>query len=77
MIRRRYVNRTPSARKGAHEGPLPDYKDVKGLGKYIDERGKILSRSRSGLTAKQQRRITREIKRARHLALLPFVQVLK
>lgn len=54
---------------------LPDYKDARGLARFIDDRGKILSREKSGLTAKEQRHITRHIKRARHLALLPFVQI--
>jgi small subunit ribosomal protein S18 len=50
-----------------------DYKDVDLLRKFITERGKILPRRITGLTAKQQRELTRAIKRARVLALLPFV----
>ncbi|MGP1386695.1 MAG: 30S ribosomal protein S18 [Thainema sp.] len=50
-----------------------DYKDVDLLRKFITERGKILPRRITGLTAKQQRELTRAIKRARTLALLPFV----
>lgn len=50
-----------------------DYKDVDLLRKYITERGKILPRRITGLTAKQQRDLTLAIKRARILALLPFV----
>lgn len=50
-----------------------DYKDVDLLRKYITERGKILPRRITGLTAKQQRDMTRSIKRARFLALLPFI----
>lgn len=50
-----------------------DYKDVELLRKFITERGKILPRRISGLTAKQQRHLTKAIKRARILALLPFV----
>jgi len=58
--------------------PIPpkdkiDYKDVDLLKKYITERGKILPRRVTGLTAKQQRDLTIAIKRARILALLPFV----
>lgn len=49
-----------------------DYKDVDTLRKFINERGKIVSRRVSGLSAKQQRMITRAIKRARDMALLPF-----
>ncbi|NEP02854.1 MAG: 30S ribosomal protein S18 [Symploca sp. SIO2E9] len=50
-----------------------DYKDVELLRKFITERGKILPRRITGLTAKQQRDLTTAIKRARFLALLPFV----
>lgn len=50
-----------------------DYKDVDLLRKYVTERGKILPRRITGLTAKQQRDLTLAIKRARIVALLPFV----
>lgn len=50
-----------------------DYKDVDLLRKFITERGKILPRRITGLTAKQQRRLTVAVKRARVLALLPFI----
>lgn len=50
-----------------------DYKDVDLLRKFITERGKILPRRITGLTAKQQRDLTIAIKRARLVALLPFI----
>ncbi|CBN59406.1 30S ribosomal protein S18 [Kamptonema animale CS-326] len=50
-----------------------DYKDVDLLRKFVTERGKILPRRITGLTAKQQRDLTTGIKRARILALMPFV----
>jgi small subunit ribosomal protein S18 len=50
-----------------------DYKDVELLRRFITERGKILPRRITGLTAKQQRDLTQSIKRARILALLPFI----
>ncbi|MDN5293393.1 MAG: small subunit ribosomal protein [Eubacteriales bacterium] len=50
-----------------------DYKDVARLKKYITERGKILPRRISGNCAKHQRQLTVAIKRARQMALLPFV----
>ncbi|HEY9880977.1 MAG TPA: 30S ribosomal protein S18 [Leptolyngbyaceae cyanobacterium] len=50
-----------------------DYKDVDLLRKFITERGKILPRRITGLTAKQQRDLTSAIKRARIIALLPYV----
>lgn len=50
-----------------------DYKDVELLRKFVTERGKILPRRITGLTAKQQRDLTKAIKQARILALLPFI----
>lgn len=50
-----------------------DYKDVDLLRKFVTERGKILPRRITGLTAKQQRDLTSAIKRARIIALLPYV----
>jgi small subunit ribosomal protein S18 len=50
-----------------------DFKDVDLLKKFITERGKILPRRLTGLTAKQQRDLTNAVKRARIVALLPFV----
>ena len=50
-----------------------DYKDVDLLKKFITERGKILPRRLTGPTAKQQRDLTNAVKRARIVALLPFV----
>ena len=49
-----------------------DYKDVATLRKYISERGKILPRRITGTCAKHQRAITLAVKRARHVALLPY-----
>jgi small subunit ribosomal protein S18 len=50
-----------------------DYKDVDLLKKFISERGKILPRRVTGTNAKYQRKLTVAIKRARQMALLPFV----
>ena len=49
-----------------------DYKDIGRLRKYISERAKILPRRITGTCAKHQRQLTIAIKRARHIALLPF-----
>ena len=51
-----------------------DYKDPDGLRRYITEHGRIRPRRQTGLSTTAQRRLAREVKRARHLALLPFVQ---
>lgn len=50
-----------------------DYKDVKTLGRYVNAYGQIEPIGKTGLSLKQQRQLATAIKRARHLALLPFV----
>ena len=55
-------------------GGTIDYKNVNLLKKYVSERGKILPRRITGNCAKHQRALTVAIKRARHLAILPYVQ---
>ena len=50
-----------------------DYRDVKTLQHYIDVYGRIEPISKTGLSAKQQRQLAVAVKRARHLALMPFV----
>lgn len=49
-----------------------DYKDVETLKKFTTDRGKILPRRVTGLNAKHQREVTRAIKRARQVALMPY-----
>lgn len=51
-----------------------DYKDEKLLSRFLTERGKILPRRLSGITARHQRQIAVAIKRARYLALLPYIK---
>lgn len=50
-----------------------DYKDFKTLQRYVNVYGQIETRKKTGLTESQQRRLAKAIKRARHIALLPFV----
>lgn len=50
-----------------------DYSDLKLLGRFLNDQGKILPRRITGVNARQQRMVTRAVKYARHLALLPFV----
>ena len=54
-------------------GEFIDYKNISLLRRFISEQGKILSRRANRLTSKQQRFLTSAIKRARILALLPFL----
>ena len=51
---------------------IPSYKEYGVLSKFVSDRGRILSRDRSGICAKHQRRMASQIQRARFLALLPF-----
>ncbi len=53
-------------------GTLPDYKEVLTLKRFTSERNKILPQKYSGLTAKNQRLLSLEIKKARYMALLPY-----
>ncbi len=53
------------------DGPV-DYKNIELLQRFVDTGGRIRSRRRTRTTAKNQRKLTRAIKRARHLALLPY-----
>lgn len=58
---------------GAH-APKIDYKDIKLLTRFVSERGKILPSRITSVSAKKQRLLSQAIKRARNLALLPFVK---
>jgi small subunit ribosomal protein S18 len=53
--------------------PFFDYKDIKTLQRYVNQFGQIEQRKKTGLKEYQQRRLAIAIKRARHIALLPFV----
>ena len=73
----RSMNRGRKARKKVcgfcvGKGENIDYKDIARLRRYMSERGKILPRRVTGTCARHQRELTVAIKRARHLALLPY-----
>ena len=57
---------------GAH-APKIDYKDTKMLSRFLSDRGKIVPSRITAVSVKKQRELARAIKRARHLALLPYV----
>lgn len=57
-----------------HDIQRVDYKDVELLKQFINPHGRIMGRRRSDLTSKQQRTVEEAIKRARFMALLPYVQ---
>lgn len=73
---RQQGGRRPGRRKSTKycpDGKCFDYKDIDTLRRYVNETGKIKPRRQTGNCARCQRELAREIKRARHLALLPFV----
>ncbi len=71
--RRPKIRRAPKNCIFDKEEKEPSLEDIGTLSKFLTERGKIIPRSRSGLCAKHQRELARQVKYARHLAMLPFV----
>ncbi len=72
-IRRPFFRRRKSSPFAHADAPAIDYKDIKLLQRFISERGKIVPRRITAVTAKEQRALATAIKRARELALLPYV----
>jgi|TARA_B100001564_G_C20192804_1_gene469176 small subunit ribosomal protein S18 len=76
---KREALRKPSLKKrkscpfAAPNTPEIDYKDLKVLTRYVSERGKIIPSRISAVSAKRQRELSKAIKRARFLALMPYV----
>ncbi|RJQ42800.1 MAG: 30S ribosomal protein S18 [Nitrospiraceae bacterium] len=58
----------------ADKNVVIDYKDIRALRSYLTERGKMVAGRMNGNCAKHQRELARAIKRARNIALLPFVE---
>ena len=71
--RSKYVPRRKVCFFCANKIETIDYKDIEKLRGFISDRGKISPRRRTGACAKHQRTLARAIKRARHLALLPYM----
>ena len=71
--RRPFFRRKKSCPFSGTNAPVIDYKDVKLLSRYLSERGKIVPSRISAVSAKKQRQLARHIKRARQLALLPYI----
>ncbi len=65
--------RFPERRGKAWNGPIVDYKEVELLRKFMTISNKVMSRKRAGTSAAEQRHIRRAIKRARFIALLPYI----
>ena len=69
---RRFVSRPKICQFCVEKGTVIDYKNTELLRRFITEQGKIRPRRQTGTCAKHQRQLAQEIKRARHIALLPF-----
>jgi len=70
---RAFFRRRKSCPFSGKDAPVIDYKDVRLLQGFISERGKIVPSRITAVSAKKQRELAQAIKRARNLALLPFV----
>ena len=72
-MRRGFFRRRKTCPFSGTNAPKIDYKDLKLLGRYVSERGKIVPSRITAVSAKKQRELSRAIKRARFLGLLPYV----
>lgn len=71
--KRVFFRRRKSCPLSGKNAPVVDYKDVKLLQRFVSERGKIMPSRITAVSAKKQRVLARAIKRARNLALMPYV----
>ena len=72
-MRRGFSRRRKTCPFSVKAAPKIDYKDLKLLGRYVSERGRIVPSRITAVSAKKQRELARAIKRARFLGLLPYV----
>lgn len=72
-MRRGFFRRRKTCPFSVTNAPKIDYKDLKLLGRYVSEHGKIVPSRITAVSAKKQRELARAIKRARFLGLLPYV----
>jgi len=73
LARRPFFRRRKTCPFSGDNAPRIDYKDVKLLQRYISERGKIVPSRITAVSAKKQRELAKAIKRARFMALLPYI----
>ena len=71
--RRPFFRRRKTCPFSGDQAPKIDYKDVRLLGRYVSERGKIVPSRITAVSAKKQRELAQAIKRARFMALLPYL----
>ena len=67
------LNKSKSHGTESIRDQIPEYKDAEFLKKFLNEQGKILPRRLTGTSQKFQKKVATAVKRARHLAILPFV----
>ena len=73
MTKRPFFRRKKTCPFSGPNAPKIDYKDVKMLNRYVTERGKIVPSRISAISAIKQRELSKAIKRARFLALMPYI----
>ena len=73
MSRRPFLRRQKSCPFSGPNAPTIDFKDVRLLQRFVSERGKIVPGRITAVSTKKQRELARAVKRARNIALLPFV----
>jgi len=73
IIRKMQKTNAPKQCSFCVEKKEPTFENTAVLNRFITDRAKIIARSRSGICAKHQRKLTIAVKHARHLALLPFI----
>ena len=73
MSKPSFFRRRKSCPFDSPSAPIIDYKDTKLLSRFISERGKIVPSRITAVSAKKQRELTQAIKRARYLALMPYI----
>ncbi len=72
-VRRPFMRRRKSCPFASKSAPQIDYKDIKLLQRFISERGKIVPSRITAVSAKKQRLLSKAIKRARFMALIPYL----
>jgi small subunit ribosomal protein S18 len=70
-----FGNESPQTSTSANKAPLINYKNIVLLQRFMSEQGKIISRKITGIGAKEQRKISKAIKHARIMGMLPFISV--
>lgn len=71
--RKPFVRRRKTCPFSGKNAPKIDYKDIRLLQRYVSERGKMVPSRITAVSAKKQRELARAVKRARYLALLPYI----